>query len=295
LPQQLNLLARYNPKAIYDLLFRIAAETLQTFAGNQWNAKLGLIMALHTWGQTLSHHPHVHCIVPGCALKLDHSDVVRSPANFLFQVKALSKVFRGKFLDALDRLARNRSLDLQGQPELQDPERWKPFIEDLRQRDWVVYAKPPIDKPEHLIRYLGRYINRIAISNRRIRGIDQGQITFDYKDYRDGQSKVMTLDADTFIQRFLSHVPEKGFRQVRYFGFMANSLRATLLILIRSLLGLTDPEKPYIPDLERWLEREVEKAERGGCPTCGSPHFHPFFNLLPCHDPPPELLAEASR
>lgn len=294
LAQQLNPLARYNPKAIYDLLFRTAAETLQTFAGNQWDAKLGLIMALHTWGQTLSHHPHVHCIVPGCALKVDRSGVVRAPANFLFPVKALSKVFRGKFLDALDRLAQNHTLDLQGQPELQDPERWKRFTQDLRQRDWVVYAKPPIDKPEHLIRYLGRYINRIAISNHRIRRIDHGKVAFDYKDYRDGQQKVMELDANTFIQRFLSHVPEKGFRQVRYFGFMANSLRNTLLILIRSLLGLSDPEKPYIPDLEVWLDRQEEKAARGGCPACGSPHIHPFFNLLPFHDPPPELLAEAS-
>jgi hypothetical protein len=180
LPDTLIPLSRYNPKEIYGLLFTIAAQTLQTFAGNRWNAKLGIIMVLHTWGQTMNDHPHVHCIVTGGALKNDGSDFVRAPKNFLFPVKALSRVYRQKTIEALDKLREQNKLDLGGQPELAEDSHWQDLRKALYRHDWVVFAKRPFAEPQHLLRYLGRYVNRIAIGNHRIVSIDGGYIRFRY-------------------------------------------------------------------------------------------------------------------
>lgn len=294
LPQELIPLTHYNPNLLYSLLFTTAAETLQTFASNRWQGQLGIIMSLHTWGQTLNAHPHVHCIVSGGALKKDHSRFVPAPKNFLFPVKALSRVFRAKFMEKLDKYHQQKKLCLSGQPQLADPKHWQRFVTPLRQRDWVVYAKAPFDQPEHLIRYLGRYVNRIAIANHRIRSIDNGKITFDYKDNRDQQNKVMELSADEFIRRFLSHLLPRYFRQVRYYGFLVNSLRKPLLTLIRQLLGLSNPDQPYIADIEAYLDRQEEKADSVCCPVCGSPNYHPVFSLLSFHSPPAEFLPKAA-
>ena len=283
LPHELLPLTRYNPDTLYDLLFHSAAETLQSFAGSRWDGKLGIIMVLHTWGQTLNEHPHVHCIVTGGVLKNDHSQFVSAPKNFLFPVTALSRVFRGKFIEGLQRLYQKDRLNLNGKAELSDAADWKAFIQGLHRQDWVVYAKHPFDSPEYLIRYLGRYVNRIAIANHRIRCIDDGIIRFDYHDNRDDQDKVMSLPADTFIARFLKHVLPRQFRRIRYYGFMINSQREEKLALCRQLLGL-DPDVPYIPDMDAYLTRLGHNPR--ACPKCGLGTLHSIFHLLSFHDPP---------
>jgi hypothetical protein len=190
LPDTVLGLARYNPELIYGLLFHIGAETLQSFAQRRWGGKLGIIMVLHTWGQTLNAHPHVHCIVTGGALKNDGSAFVCAPKNFLFPVKALSRVFREKYIDALQGLKDKGKLDVRGEPELATDAGWQPLLKALRTHAWVVYAKRPFAKPQHLLRYLGRYVNRIAIANHRIQSIDGGVIAFTYLDNREKNEKI---------------------------------------------------------------------------------------------------------
>jgi len=292
LPQELVPLARYNQATIYDLLFRTAADTLQTFAQNRWQAKLGITMVLHTWGQTLNEHPHVHCIVTGGGIKNDDCSFVRAPKNFLFPVKALSPVFRQKYLEALVKARKKGEFGFIGQPELATQEGWNKLLYSLRQHNWVVYAKQPFDSPEYLIRYLGRYINRIAIANHRIQNIDNGTITFNYFDNRDDQQKSMELSADCFISRFLKHVLPRQFRRIRYYGFMVNSLRKAKLTLCRKLLGMVNPDRPYIPDIDAWLTSQGSDPTL--CPECGMGQMHNVFHIFSFTDPP-EYFLEAAK
>jgi hypothetical protein len=294
LPHILIALARYNPYLVYGLLFQIAAETLQTFAQNRWDGKLGIIMVLHTWGQTLNDHPHVHCIVTGGVLKNDASAFIRAPKNFLFHVTALSRVFRGKFIAALQALREQGKLDLGGQPELATKAGWQEMIQALRTHDWVVYAKPPFDDPAHLIRYLGRYVNRIALANHRILSIDDGIITFKYLDNREqGEpiEKVMPLSAEEFIRRFLAHIPPRQFRRIRYYGFLANGHRKDKLTTCRRLLALPDPEQPYIADMDEFLAKQG--IDYSLCPHCGEGKMRAVYNILSYHDPPAYYLEAA--
>ncbi len=287
LPDTLLPLARYNPAVIYDLLFKSAAETLQTFARNRWNARLGLIMVLHTWGQTLNEHPHVHCIVTGGALKLDDSAFVRAPKNFLFPVTALSRVFREKYLDALQAVKAKGTLDLHGQPVLTTASGWEDLLRALRVHSWVVYAKHPFAEPQYLIRYLGRYVNRIAIANHRIQSIDGGLIAFSYQDNRvqgEPVEKTLRLAADEFIRRFLSHMLPAQFRHIRYSGFLVNSQRNEKLPRCRELLGLPDPERPYIADLDAHLAKLG--TDPSLCPVCAQGKMRVIHEILSFHDPP---------
>ena len=294
LPDTLLPLARYHPEVLYDLLLRTAAETLQTFAQNRWDGKLGIILVLHTWGQTLNDHPHVHGIVTGGVLKNDGSAFVRAPKNFLFPVRALSKVFREKYLDALQAVKDRGELSLSGQPELATEAGWQRLLAKLRAHPWVVYAKRPFAKPQHLLRYLGRYVNRIAIANHRIQSIEGGYITFTYLDYREKEEpmeRTMRLSAVEFIRRFLAHIPPPGFRRVRYYGFLANSQRKEKLTRCRALLGLASPEQPYIPDLDAFLEHQG--IDSSLCPRCGEGKMRCIDTCLPFHGPPSYALKAA--
>ncbi len=284
LPEELLALARYNPVILYSLLFQVAAETLQTFAQKRWDAKLGIIMVLHTWGQTLNEHPHVHCIVTGGALKNDGSGFIRAPKNFLFPVEALSRVFREKYLAALEAAKGKGELYLGGQPELQTEVGWARLRGALYRHEWVVYAKRPFAEPQYLLRYLGRYINRIAIANHRIQSIEDGIIAFSYLDNRDGQEKVMRLPADEFIRRFLTHILPKGFRRVRYYGFLVNSRRQEKLTRCRELLGLSEPDKPYIADMDAFLAKLG--IDHTLCAVCGQGKMRAVYMVLSFHDPP---------
>jgi len=288
-------LGRYNRQILYDLLFRVAAETLLTFAGNRWDGKLGIIMVLHTWGQTMNDHPHVHCIVTGGVLKNDGSAFVRAPKNFLFPVTALSPVFREKFIAALQAAKDKGKLDLRGQEELATDAGWHGLLAELRTHAWVVYAKHPFAEPGHLIRYLGRYVNRIAIANHRIADIADGQVSFTYLDKRDKSEekieKIMSLPATEFIRRFLSHIPPRQFRRIRYYGFLVNSQRKEKLTTCRRLLELPDPEQPYIADMDEFLAKQG--IDYGLCPICGNGKLRNIYTLLSFHDPPEYFLQAA--
>jgi Putative transposase/Transposase zinc-binding domain len=294
LPDTVLGLARYHPELLYGLLFHIAAETLQTFAQNRWGGKLGIIMVLHTWGQSLNAHPHVHCIVTGGALKNDGSAFVCAPKNFLFPVKALSRVFREKYIDALQGLKDKGKLDVPGEPELATDAGWQQLLKALRTHAWVVYAKRPFAEPQHLLRYLGRYVNRIAIANHRIQSIEGGVIAFTYLDNREKKEKIekiMRLSADEFIRRFLSHILPPQFRRIRYYGFLVNSQRKEKLTACRALLDLSDPDQPYIADMDAFLEKQG--IDFSLCPVCGQGKMHCLYSILSFHDPPEYFLQAA--
>ena len=282
LPQALNPLLRVNPRVLYGLLFRAAAATLLSFARDctHLGGEPAITMVLHTWGQALTEHVHVHCVVTGGGLSPDGSRWVsrthrhhRRP--FLFPVKALSKVFRGKYLTALQRLYRRGALRLAGQSApLSETSHWQPWLATLRRRDWVVYAKPPFGGPDRVLKYLSRYTHRVAVSNRRLRFVGDGVVRFTWKDYADhNATKEMTLTAEEFLRRFLLHVVPRGFMRIRHYGILANRHREQKLRRCRELLGVPTPQDPLtMPDSQRDApdERHTEPP-LPPCPLCGAP------------------------
>ncbi len=245
LPSQVAHLALQNKRVLYGILFAATAETLTTIAADpkHLGARIGLLAVLHTWGQTLTHHPHLHCIVPGGGLSPDRSQWISCPKSFFVSVRVLSKLFRRLFLEKLKAAFRRGHLAFHGQlADLADPAVFARFIADQRKLSWVVYAKRPFGGPEHVLKYLGRYTHRVAISNHRITDISDSSVSFRWKDYSDhGRDNLMTLTAADFIRRFLLHTLPSGFHRIRCYGFLANACRAANLALIRRLLGVTDP------------------------------------------------------
>ena len=280
LPHELRRLALARPRVIYDLLFRAASETLQTFARDpkHLGGTLGLTAILHTWSQTLSLHPHLHCVVTGGALAADGSRWIptRSP-GFLFPVRALAKVFRGKFLAGL------RQRFAQG--DLGPDDARPALLHRLRQHDWVVYAKPPFAGPESVLRYLGRYTHRIALSNRRILRVEEDQVALRYRDSADeNRSKVMELSVHEFIRRFLLHVLPKGFVRIRHYGLLANRSRRPRIARCRELLAATAP--PAAPAQESVGEKRLRLTgvDLTLCPACGEGRMGVIAELDK-HDP----------
>ena len=265
LPHELNPLALARPRVIYDLLFRAASETLQTFARDpkHLGGELGLTAILHTWSQTLSLHPHLHCVVTGGALASDGSRWIptRHP-GFLFPVRALAKVFRGKFLDGLQQRFQRGDLG----PDTVLPA----LLHRLRQHDWVVYAKPPFAGPESVLRYLGRYTHRIALSNRLILRVEGDRVALRYRDYADGNRiKVLALSLHELLRRFLLHVLPQGFVRIRHYGLLANRSRRPRLARCRELLVATAP--PAAPAEESVGEKvlRLTGVDLTRCPICG--------------------------
>ena len=268
LPHDLSALALQNKKAFYDLLFRASAEALIEVSADpkHLGAQIGFLSVLHTWGQNLQHHPHVHCVIPAGGIAPDRSYWVHPPAGFFLPVRVLSKVFRGKFVAGLKRLFRKHELSFHGSlGSLADPKSFHRFLRQLFRHDWVVYAKRPFGGPEHVLQYLARYTHRVAISNHRLIGFKDGRVTFRWKDYARGNKKrAMTVSAGEFLRRFLLHVLPRGFVRIRHFGFLTNRKRAALVPLCRRLLA----EAPRVrsPDTKRagssieWL-----------CPQCAAP------------------------
>ena len=291
LPHEFNSWVAWNEGLIYDLLFRTVAETLQEFAARHWGGWLGLTSVLHTWGQSLEQHIHLHCIVPGCALEFDGEGVKRCPRRtWLFPVRALSRVFRGKYLEELARLDQKGALQA---PPGQD---FASLREAVREQEWVVYAKPPFAGPETVVEYLGRYSHRVAISNRRILGMEEGTVAFQWKDYRDeGKKKVMRLSAEEFLRRFIHHILPPRFVRIRHHGLLACGHRAERLNRARALLEL-----PPVAAVERipydQLLQELTGQDIHRCPHCGG-RLRVFREFLPRrfpsrHDPP--LLSRAA-
>ncbi len=244
LPAELGELALANPAVIYDLLMRSAAATLRDVAANpkRLGALPGVLMVLHTWGQNLHHHPHVHCIVTGGGLSCDGTGKIdASPRwvscrpGFFLPVRVLSRVFRGKFLAAVRTAIDAGQLNVPA--ALAQPLARARWFTSLHAKDWVVYAKPPFGGPERVLKYLARYTHRVAISNARLLELRDGRVTFAYKDYADDhRQKTMTLEADEFLRRFVQHVLPKGFVKIRHYGLLANAQREARLALCRRLL-----------------------------------------------------------
>jgi len=263
-PHELNVLALENQRVFYDLLFTASAQTLLKVAADprHLGAHIGVISVLHTWGQNLLLHPHVHCVIPAGGLSPDQSSWVHTSDPFFLPVKVLSRVFRGKFCAGLKRLHRRQQLRCAGPASaLAEPKQFRQLLRRLHRQDWVVYAKPAFGGPQKVLRYLGRYTHRIAISNHRLLAFDGERVTFRWKDYaRGGKQRTMTLLATEFLRRFFLHVLPKGFVRIRYFGFLANRFRAHCLSLCWQLLaGNHQPPRTCSDVPANWH-----------CPRCGA-------------------------
>lgn len=251
LPHVLNPLIRQNQRALYTLLFEVVSQTLLQFGQNRFGVQLGLTAVLHTWSQTLLDHYHLHCIVTGGGLSRDNSRWVSAPAHYLFPVPALSKVYRGKFLSALQKLYAGQKLQFHGElAALAEPNHFAPLLRQAAQQKWVVYAKQPFAGPLQVLSYLSRYTHRVAISPRRLLAMDSQQqtVTFAWRDYADhSRQKTMTLPVGKFLRRFCLHLLPERFVKIRHYGFLGNRQRHTRVPLARELLakqGVTIPPLP---------------------------------------------------
>jgi hypothetical protein len=277
LPAIFSPLALQNPRVLYDLLFQATATTLLAVAANpdRLGAKIGFLAVLHTWGQNLMHHPHLHCVVPSGGLSADGTRWVCGTAKFFLPVRVLSRVFRGKFISLLKAAFGRGQLQFHGNlSAMGTPAAMNRLLNQSVRSDWVVYAKPPFGGPAQVLKYLARYTHRVAISNSRLLALQDGKVTFRWKDYaHKNKPGVMRLEAAEFIRRFLMHVVPPSFVRIRYYGFMANRCRAESLRRCRQLL--TERETPAVE-----IDPKVRLAfEPNGdsslvcCPACRQGHM----------------------
>jgi len=264
-PHALVPLIWQNKRILFRLLFEASAETLLEVAADpkHLGAEIGFLSILHTWGQTLQRHPHIHCVVPGGGLSPDRERWIRSPPRFFLPVRVLSRVFRGKFVAGLKRAFAQKKLAFHGAClQLADKAAFAKFLRTLFREDWVVYAKRPFGGPEHVLHYLARYTHRVAISNHRLVDLTDTHVTFRWKDYaHHNKRRTMTVTHEAFLRRFLEHVLPRGFPRIRYFGFLANRWRGVFLPLCRTLLAAQPPVEVANP---------TEPAVRL-CPCCQGP------------------------
>ena len=259
LPDELKALALRNRGVVYTILFQAASETLTELADTRLGVRIGFIAVLHTWGQNLMDHPHLHCIVSGGGVS--QGKWISSKRRFLFPVKVMSRLFRGKFLTFLRKAHEKKNLQSAG-------EGFASFLRGLSAKEWVIYAKPPFNGPETVLGYLGRYTHRIAITNHRIVGMENDKVSFFWKDYADGNTqKIMTLDASEFIRRFLLHILPHGFVKIRHFGFLSNRNRTACLEACRMLLGVKEPGLAHPETWEQSLLR-ITGIDVTRCPLC---------------------------
>lgn len=274
LPAEIAAIAFQNKVTVYTILFRAAAETLRMIAADpsHLGAEIGHIAVLHSWGQNLHYHPHIHCIVPGGGLSPDGTRWVPCRPRFFLPVRVLSRLFRRLFLAELRTAFEEGKLSFFGDlAQLAKRDAFARMLTEARSREWVVYAKPPFGGPKQVLAYLGRYTHRVAIANSRLIGMEDDRVAFRWRDYRHrGKTKVMTLDGHEFIRRFLLHTLPDGFHRIRHYGFLANGHRVVRLELCRRLLA-----SPQQNDAEPVAERPDVTAERLAathrCPCCGEP------------------------
>jgi predicted Zn-ribbon and HTH transcriptional regulator len=285
-PRLLAKLALQNKQLIYTMLLRLSAETLIEVARNpkRLGAEIGFFSVLHTWSQTMEHHPHVHCVVPAGGLSFDHQRWVSANPRYRFFLpkQVLRKVFRGKFKDALKDAFAEGKIGFHGNlRHLSDPKAFRSFMHELYRHDWVVHCKRPFGGPEHVLRYLGRYTHRVAISNYRLVSFENGDVTLRWRDRAHGNiERNMTLPAEKFLRRFLFHLLPKGFVRIRNFGYLANRHRRTLLPLCFQC-PRSAPDTPTT---------EAQPADTSGlwkCPQCGGPMIVILRVYLPSRHPRP--------
>ena len=269
LPHELNPLILVNKKPLINILFQSVWQTLAQFAQSRLGGSLGITAVLHTWDQTLLDHFHLHCLVPAGALSLDRNRWVPARQHFLFPVKALSRVFRAKFLDLLKKHFDQDKLLFVGQiTPLAAADSFGVLLKGLRKKPWVVHAKKPFGSPVHVLDYLGRYTHRVALSNDRICSLHNGEVTFAYRDRKNqDRRKWMTLGAEEFIRRFLLHVIPKGFMRVRHYGFLANH-RKDCLSKCRQLMGLSPPPSQPPQRSTNQLMLALTGIDIHRCPRC---------------------------
>ncbi|MFQ5930082.1 MAG: IS91 family transposase [Acidobacteriota bacterium] len=287
-PDELGPLALQNKKLVYGILFRAASETLLAIAKGpkHLGAEIGFLAVLHTWGQNLHLHPHLHCVVPGGGLSPDGRSWVSCKDNFFLPVRVLSRLFRGKFLSYLHKAFDDGDLQFFGKLEqLARATSWKRFFRQLRSREWVVYSKPPFGGPQQVLKYLARYTHRVAISNQRLASLEGGKLSFRYKDYAQGnRQRTMTLKATEFIRRFLLHVLPSGFMRIRYYGFLANCHRDKKLAQARSVLGEQPDNTMPCEDEPRQQLSSDNDHDTELCPKCktGRLRFLERLEPQPC-------------
>jgi hypothetical protein len=274
LPGTLGPIALQNHRVVYGLLFRAAAETLQQVAADpeRLGAEIGFLAVLHTWGQNLHHHPHVHCVVPGGGPSPDASRWVACPPGFFLPVRVLSRVFRGKFLSLLRAAFDRGRLAFHGQlGPLAEPAGFRRRLAESARTEWVVHAKPPFGGPEQVLKYLARYTHRVAISNSRLTAREGDEVEFLWRDYaHGGEQKPMKLKAVEFIRRFLLHVLPAGFVRIRHYGFLANRMCREKLALCRELLGVGKPPEPAAAGPVSEPKETVDgRPAAHACPACG--------------------------
>jgi hypothetical protein len=297
-PAQVAEIAFHNKEIVYGILFRASAEALRNVAADSryLGAEIGAISVLHTWGQALHHHPHVHYIVPGGGISQDQTRWVACPPGFFLPVRVLSRRFRDLFVHQMHAAFADGELRFPASlAALADPATFAARLDAVAEIEWVVNAKPPFAGPEQVLGYLGRYTHRVAIANSRLVGFEDGQVSFTWKDYRqDGKIKVMSLEADEFIRRFLQHTVPDGFHRIRHIGFLANRYRAEKLARCRELLA-APPPAPDDPSPQRWQDRlrELTGQDIEVCPCCGG-RMLPFGTLRPQPPPRPPLWCNSS-
>ena len=272
LPHDLGFLALQNSRLLYGLLFRPVAQTLQDIARDPQHlgAEIGGFAVLHTWGQQLHHHPHLHCVLPAGGLAPDGTQWIPCRPHFFLPVRVLSRRFRRLYLAGLEHAYSQGHLILTGRcRELAEPTPWQHLLATLRDKEWIVYAKEPMQNSRHVLQYLARYTHRVAISNHRLVALEVGQVTFRYKDYQRGHRlRTLTIEAVEFLRRLMLHVPPHGFHRMRHFGFLANRVRQAKLVQCRALLGPATRPLAQAAAIAR-KPPEAPSGEPGiPCPVC---------------------------
>ncbi|NDZ17700.1 IS91 family transposase [Variovorax sp. WS11] len=286
-PQEIAAIAYQNKALVYDILFHVTAETLRTIAADprHLGAEIGFISILHTWGQNLLHHPHLHCVVPGGGVAPDGQRWIACRPGFFLPVRVLSRLFRRLFLTQLRQAFDEGELRFfNNLAALQDPDAFARYLAPVAHAEWIVYAKAPFGGPQQVLHYLGRYTHRVAISNNRLIDFADGRVAFAWKDYRhESRRKVMCLDAQEFVRRFLLHVLPTGFQRIRHYGLLANRYRQIKLVHCRQLLAAPAPvvELPdAAPDYRDRYQRLTGVSLRD-CPLCGRGQMVRIESFLP--------------
>jgi hypothetical protein len=283
LPHELNPVILNNKQVMLNILFKAASQTLLTFGENSLGGKLGFIATLHTWDQKLNAHIHLHCLVAGGAVSKDASCWMPLKGRYLFNKRALSLVFRGKFMARMKRACQRGSLKLAGN-------RYDELKARLYEKPWIIDVRDPVKKPQHVLQYLARYTHRVAIANSRIKEIKDGGVTFTFKNRKKGRIEALTITAVEFIRRFLLHSLPKGFVRIRHYGFLANRDRSKNLTVIRCLMGLADPPVKPIRSVEEMMRR-LTGVDINLCPVCRKGRMQPFLEIPKGLARPPNLLA----
>ena len=286
LPHALNAVILNNKKVMFTILFKAASQTLLTFGDNALGGKLGFIATLHTWDQKLNAHFHLHCLVAGGTVSPDGSCWIPCKGNYLFNERALSLVFRGKFMDLMKIACQRERIKLTG-------DQYRQLKARLYDKPWIIDVREPVKQPEHVLEYLARYTHRVAIANSRIKALRNGMVTFTFKNRKKKQTESLTITAVEFIRRFLLHSLPKRFVRIRHYGFLANRNRSTNLTAIRQLMGLSEPPDKTVAPVEMMMQ-QLTGIDITVCPCCKKGKMQLFRKIPKGLARPPNPLAYAA-